>query len=90
MGAGGVKGCIPLTHDLDVELGQRAAFYIRPHGERGRTFLLEDATGDTELAELWVRTLLRLKQRMVEAAEREEDSGEGRNALKGRVAAVGA
>lgn len=72
-GGGGVKGSIPLTHDLDVELGQRAAFYIRPHGERGRTFLLEDATGDEDLAELWVRTLLRLKQRMVDAAEREED-----------------
>jgi len=71
---GGVKGEVALTRDLDAELGPRGIFYIRPHGERGRTFHLEEAGGDEEVAELWVRTLLGLKMRMVDTADREESS----------------
>eukprot|EP00967_Tisochrysis_lutea_P109797 scaffold171153_cov37-Tisochrysis_lutea.AAC.1 len=80
-GGSGIKGSIPLTQELDVELGQKSTFFIRPQGEKGRTFYLEDAVGDEAVAELWVRTLLRLKQRMVDTAEGmgrlSKSSGEG-------------
>jgi len=63
-----VKGEIPFSSEFDAELGPRGAFYVRPAGERGRTYYFEDPAGDEVLAETWVRTLLRFKARLVDEA----------------------
>ena len=54
------KGVIPWTAGLHAELLPKGQFRIHTPG---RTYYLEDATGDSSVAELWVQTICHLQAR---------------------------
>ena len=54
------KGVIPWTAGLHAELLPKGQFRIHTPE---RTYYLEDATGDSSVAELWVQTICHLQAR---------------------------
>ena len=56
-----LKGTVPWSDELNAELMPRGCFRI---SVPGRTYYLEDAQGSAETAELWVRTLLKMRARL--------------------------
>ena len=66
-----LKGTVPWSDEINAELMPRGCFRIRVPG---RTYYLEDAQGSAEMAELWVRTLLKMRARL---SKRSAPSGGG-------------
>ena len=56
-----LKGSIPWSAELNAELMPKGCFRVHVPG---RTYYLEDAEGKQETAELWVRTLMKLRARI--------------------------
>ena len=56
-----LKGTIPWSAELNAELMPKGCFRVHVPG---RTYYLEDAEGKQEMAELWVRTLMKLRARI--------------------------
>jgi len=54
------KGCIPWSPHLHAELLPKGQFRVHTPG---RTYYLEDASGDDDIAELWVQTICNLQTR---------------------------
>jgi len=54
------KGCIPWSPHLHAELLPKGQFRVHTPG---RTYYLEDASGDDDIAELWVQTICNLQAR---------------------------
>ena len=55
-----LKGTIPWSDELNAELMPKGCFRIHVPG---RTYYMEDMAGSAETAELWVRTLLKMRAR---------------------------